>query len=86
MTCTYCVTAHQRGRFWFCNRCGGLVASRVRDVVRARSHGDAVVPSAGASVRRATEPGGRFRVGRTHGGNPPASPFLRALTSEAAVR
>ena len=22
MPCTYCLTAHRRGRFWFCNRCG----------------------------------------------------------------
>ena len=25
MPCTYCLTAHRRGRFWFCNRCGKLM-------------------------------------------------------------
>jgi hypothetical protein len=25
MPCLYCLTAHPRGRFWFCNRCGQLM-------------------------------------------------------------
>jgi hypothetical protein len=25
MSCMYCLTAHRRGRFWFCNRCGRLM-------------------------------------------------------------
>lgn len=25
MPCPYCLTAHPRGRFWSCNRCGQLV-------------------------------------------------------------
>jgi hypothetical protein len=28
MSCLYCVAAHQRGRFWFCNRCGSLMLLR----------------------------------------------------------
>ena len=25
MSCLYCLTAHQRGRFWVCKRCGNLM-------------------------------------------------------------
>ncbi len=28
MACLYCVAAYQRGRFWFCNRCGALMLLR----------------------------------------------------------
>jgi hypothetical protein len=28
MSCLNCVSAHRRGRFWFCNRCGTLMHLR----------------------------------------------------------
>jgi hypothetical protein len=28
MSCLNCVSAHRRGRFWFCNRCGHLMHLR----------------------------------------------------------
>jgi hypothetical protein len=28
VSCLSCVSAHQRGRFWFCNRCGRQLSLR----------------------------------------------------------
>jgi hypothetical protein len=29
MSCLNCVSAHRRGRFWFCNRCGAVMRLRL---------------------------------------------------------
>ena len=55
--CLSCVTAHQHGRFWFCNRCGNLMSLRP---VRAQGIPLVSHRNAGASVLRQQDPNRRY--------------------------
>ena len=58
MSCLNCVSAHRRGRFWFCNRCGHLMSLRP-----VRAHGIPLAShrSTGAVVLRQQDPTRRYR-------------------------
>ena len=83
MSCLNCVSAHRRGRFWFCNRCGHLMSLRP-----VRAHGIPLVShrNAGAAVLRQQDPTRRHpRVAGAR--NPVVSrrPVVRGCESTAVA-